>query len=428
VRRASARAAAATDYAAAASLGRLRPGTRYFYRAWFSDRSKGESGSFRTAPSKDRSAPVRFVFGGDVGGGRYCRHRLWGLPAFFYMTVVKPDFFVALGDMIYADESCPATGPNGWENIPADFPVVDDPGVDWNDRDRVREVYRRHWRYFRADRHVQYLLGRTALYSIWDDHEVINDFGGSWAYWNAESERRGGYRNLVDAGRDALFAYGGIRRRAKDPNRIHRSFRWGKNLHLVLTDARSYRSRNDQPDRADRPKTMLGRPQLAWLKETLHRSRATWKVVACDVPLSVPTGNTTLGRDSWANGDHSTGFERELLDLLRFLDARNIRNVVFITADLHFAQTLRYDKDFNGDGDRLQFHELIVGPLNARLQSPSWLDGTAAPKSLYSEGSFFNFGVIDVRRDKTGRARLRAEVRDSSGNLRPPSVLTLIPH
>lgn len=421
VRRASALAGPKTDFTALATLRGLRPGTRYHYRVWFSHRRAGYGGVFKTAPSGSRPARVRFVYGGEVAGGRLCRHQRWGLPAFFYMTTVEPDFFVSLGDLIYADEACPRDGPGDWKNVPGNFLEIDDRRLDWEDTDAVREVYRQHWRYLRADRHAQYLFARVPLYATWDDHEVINDFGGTWPNWNAQSGRRG-FPNLVTAGRESFFAYTGISARPRDPTRLYRSFRWGRNLHLFLADARSYRSRNDETDRS--PKTMLGSRQLAWLKAGLRRSRATWKIVASSVPLSVPTGSTMIGRDAWANGDHHTGFERELLDLLRFLDAQNVRNVVFISADVHFAQTLRYEGDYDGDGDRYRFHELTTGPLNARLQKPYWLDMSFNPTSLYGEGGFFNFGLIDVWRNQ-GRTFFRAQTRDGSGKVRPGSVLTL---
>ena len=75
-----------------------------------------------------------------------------------------------------------------------------------------------------------------------------------------------------------------------EPYRIYRSFRWGRQAELFLLDARSYRSLNDLPDRADNEKTLLGREQLDWLRGGLARSSATWKIVSTDVPLSIPTG------------------------------------------------------------------------------------------------------------------------------------------
>lgn len=424
------------DFAVTMRLRRLRPATRYFYRVWFSElrpprrRSSAVPGSFKTAPGYPRAGPVRFAFGGDVGSGDFCRHAEHGFPTFFYMTKVPRDFFVSLGDMIYADSSCSPDGPDGpggWRNVPGRLRRIDDPSVDWRNRSAVQEIYFEHWRYTRADRHLSYLLTQTPIYSVWDDHEVINDFGASWSYWNSTNAQRPGFRNLVEAGRRALFAYGVLGRDRTAPDRMYRSFRWGKDLLLLLLDTRSYRSRNDQRDSAGSGKTMLGAAQLAWLKRSLADSDAAWNVVASSVSVAVPTGSEQFGRDGWADGETGNGFERELLDLLRFLDQRNVKNLVFITADLHFAQVTRHERDYDGNGDSLRFHEIVAGPLNARTRAPYWLDQTTNPTSLYGEGNLFNFGYAEVARRKDGRAYFRVETRDSFGQARPGSVLELRP-
>jgi alkaline phosphatase D len=199
----------------------------------------------------------------------------------------------------------------------------------------------------------------------------------------------------------------------------------------MLLDGRSYRSRNGAPDEAG--KTLLGPRQLAWLKETLAHSRATWKVVSSDVPLSVPTGSK-FGRDAWANGNSMepagrTGFEYELLDLMRFLDDHQVKDVVFLAADVHFAAQIRYSIDPNGDGYPLIIHELIAGTLSAlRRQAPAaGFDSTLHPAVWYAEGGLFNFGHVTIARQTDGYAHLIAQVYDDSGELRPGSTVDLKP-
>lgn len=436
-------AGVATDYTATVKLELLKPDSRYHYRVWFSRREKdGRSteserlvGTFKTAPQGSAGRPVRFVFGGDLGGQRYCRRVDQGYAIFSKMKSLASDFFVANGDMIYADNDCPNAGPNGWRSIPGDFPSIADSDVIWTDSIQVREVYLKHWRYNRADPHFQNFLQSAPIYSQWDDHEVINDFGGSWSYWNSEQIARRGYSNLVTAGRDALFYYSPIDRNPEEPTRIYRSFNWGTFLDLFILDARSYRSRNDLPDTPENRKTMLGRKQLEWLKQGLLSSQATWKVISCDVPLSIPTGSNAgrLGRDGWANGttadfSSQTGFERELIELVRFLDDRNITNVIVISTDVHFAATIRYEVDGNGDGDKVVFHELVTGPLNARRWfPPSRLDPTLNPVLLYSEGGIFNFGYVQIGEGPDGSVHLVADVRGEDGQARPGSLLNLVP-
>ncbi|MBA2485913.1 MAG: alkaline phosphatase D family protein [Nitrospira sp.] len=200
---------------------------------------------------------------------------------------------------------------------------------------------------------------------------------------------------------------------------------------LILLDGRSYRSRNDAPDEPG--KTLLGPRQLAWLKDALVHSRATWKVVSSDVPLSVPTGSK-FGRDAWADGNtpepaSRTGFEHELLDLMRFLDDHQVKNVVFLAADVHFAAQLRYSVDLNGDGNPLIIHELMAGPLAAMRRQPPMpdFDSTLGPAVLYAEGDLFNFGYVTIDRQADGVPHLIAQVYDDSGELRPGATLHLKP-
>ena len=172
---------------------------------------------------------------------------------------------------------------------------------------------------------------------------------------------------------------------------------------------------------------MLGRAQLAWLVEGIRNSTATWKIVSSDVPISIPTGSVAFGRDAWANrGAELTGFERELLRMRAELDRINAENVVFVTTDVHFAQTIAYRTDADGDGDVLLLHELVSGPLNAIRLQPRALDPAANPTSLYAEGGFFNFTYVQVKQ-VGAEIHLIADVRGENGEPRPGSLLDLAP-
>ena len=162
---------AATDYTASVKLNGLSSDTLYHYRVWASDKkdqprpdeSKLVVGSFRTAPAATTRRAVSFVFGGDVGGQGFCRQADQGYAIFEKMLALQPDFFVANGDMIYADNACPAKrslepGEKEWHNVPGDFPPITAPSVDWENLDQLRDVFWHHWRYNRADHAFQRFL------------------------------------------------------------------------------------------------------------------------------------------------------------------------------------------------------------------------------------------------------------------------------
>jgi alkaline phosphatase D len=427
------------DNTASVRLRNLTPGSLYHYRVWFMNQPETEEtvlsyaneGTFTTPPDSSTSAPVRFVWGHGLGGDGHCRLEGHGYGIFTRMADLEPDFFVALGSMIYAEDECRAKvseGKSTWENIPGGFSSVSAPEVAWEQLSQTRHIFWQHWRYTRADEHLRHLLSRTCFYGQWDDGEVLRDFGGSWDYWNAENRDRQGYPLLVLEGRDAFLEYTPIARDPQEVNRIYRSFHRGKDLDLFLLDVRSYRSRNDEPDTPDNHKTMLGTRQLEWLRQGLLHSTATWKVVSCGVPLSVPIGDPQHGRDGWAAGDETdtSGFERELLDLLGSLDRGHVRNLVFLTAGANWAAQIRYEQDLDGDGQPLLFHELLVGPLSARPSEPTAVDATLAPLLLYDEGGFFNFGSANITRQADGKVHLLAEVRGEDGKARPGSSLDLV--
>jgi alkaline phosphatase D len=448
-----------TDYTARAMLEGLKPDTAYYYRVWFSrsnlyqDNSNSTllsdslSGTFRTAPAPDHSSPttkpISFIFAADLGGQRHCRQSdTGGYSIFKSMKELSPDFFIANGDMIYAADKCPVEGPSdNWKNIPGNFSGIADPDVNWTNIEQVRDTYLKHWQYNRADPYLQSFLQNVSMYSQWDDHEVINDFGALWQYWNSFNKDRKDYANLVNEGRDAFFNYSPMYRNLDEKDRIYRSFNWGPNLDVFILDARSYRSPNNLADIPNNNKTMLGSEQLHWLKQSLMDSSAIWKVISSDVPISVPTGANAsiLGRDGWANGNDTnysskTGFENELQQLLAFLDEINIKNIVFVTTDVHFPANILYEIDANGDGDKLIFHELISGPLSAfRFGIPGGvplpkLDTTFNPKILYEEGGIFNFGYVEIQKQpEDNLVHLTSRIVDENGFTRPNSLLELKP-
>jgi alkaline phosphatase D len=318
-----AQANSTTDFTAHVKLDGLEPDTQYYYRVWFttsdlisskkndsdndlsatSDTAEHvEVGTFRTAPSptmtSNSSHTISFIWSGDLGGQSYCRNaNEGGYSIFKSMQSLNPNFFIANGDSIYADGVCPSQGPilnndngdnednmNGqnitWINIPGDFKSIADPSVDWNNVTEVRFIFMEHWKYNRNDTYFKEFLRNVPMYSQWDDHDVINDFGYRWPYWNLFNVSREGYPNIAKEGRNAflyyspLDGYDGNNDPANDQDEhLYRSFNWGEDLDLFLIDGRSYRSQNHLADTPDSNKTMLGDRQLEWLKEELINSK-----------------------------------------------------------------------------------------------------------------------------------------------------------
>jgi alkaline phosphatase D len=412
------RVQAEDDWTGQVRLTGLSPARTYSYRVRFVPGRLSARGSFKTPPAETEAAPVRLAFGGDVAGQNVCRDAVEGFPILDTIRTWRPDVFVGLGDMIYADNACAATGMYANAQLAGAFgPAIDLPGF-WA-----------HWRYNREEPASRRLLTSTSYVGVWDDHEVINDLGPHTDI--GPSPPYPPDLHLLPIGLRAFLDYTPV---ASAP-RLYRSLRWGRHLELFVLDTRSYRDANSaRDDDPDHPKTMLGQEQLAWLKQGLVNSDATWKVIVSSVPMSIPTGfPASNGRDGWANFDQPTGFERELLDILGFMAENGIQNPVWITTDVHFAEAFRYSPfpeypDFT-------VHEIATGPLNAGIFPNRDVDTTLNPEVLFFHGPasfadvtsweeakrWFNFGTLEVG----AAGDLKAEVIDTAG--RPQFSLTLEP-
>jgi alkaline phosphatase D len=189
-------------------------------------------------------------------------------------------------------------------------------------------------------------------------------------------------------------------------------------VHVFVLDTRQYRSPRADPDGP--AKSMLGVAQRAWLLDGLATSDATWKLVVTTVPLGMSTGGAHS--DSWssvnllgfARGTPS-GYVDERNVILQFLRDARIRNVVFVTGDVHHAELIRHEP-----WPGFLVHEVVAGPLSARQGYPRFLDRSLRSRSLGSLGFSLNFGELLV----DGRG-LQARIFDDGGTLR--ASVTLAP-
>jgi alkaline phosphatase D len=378
----------------------LKPTTTYRYSVDFGDdHGQGAIGSFTTAPAASQKQAVRFAWGGDLAGQNVCRDFLEGYPILSEINKTRWDFFIGLGDMIYGDVACEAKGRYGNTQIPGGFTEATDlPG------------YWAHWKYNREDPGLARLLANTPYVAVWDDHEVVNDFGPHNDTRHSPPYTPG--LHLMPIGLRAFLDYNPISESPSAHNHLYRTLRWGRHVELFILDTRQYRDPKSQPDQTANPKTMLGREQLNWLKEKLKRSDATWKVIVSSVPLSVPTGYPPeQGMDGWANDEGNTGYERESLEILSFMREQGLYNNLWITTDVHFAAAFRYIP--YADDPSFKVYEFISGPLSAGLFPNPRYDQTLKPERLFFYGPaspneklndqqakhWMNFGAIEVTQE-----------------------------
>ena len=99
------------DYTALIKLEKLEPATTYYYRAAVAGKQPGYVARFVTAPKPDDAAKVSFCCSGDT------RESYKPFTVMNAVHAQHPDFFLHLGDTIYADRAarratCPSSGSN----------------------------------------------------------------------------------------------------------------------------------------------------------------------------------------------------------------------------------------------------------------------------------------------------------------------------
>lgn len=374
---------AASDLCGKVQLTGLPNGQRIHYRAWFGD-SEWLPGSFTTAPGPTDARDVTLAWSGDVNGqGWGIDPSRGGMPAFTALRERMPDLFLHCGDAIYADERMPPrlTLPDGteWRNMidPQRAPFA-----------RNLADFRASWRYARRSAEVRAASAVIPVTSIWDDHEIRNDWfpGQNVAGLRTEA--------LIPVARHAMTEHLPTFRDAALP--MYRSFSWGPLVDIFMLDDRSYRSPNFPPGQTTERAGILGAEQVAWLVDGLHRSRATWKLVVTGQPIA----DVVTANDGWG------GTER-VVELAALLERARVKNMVWLSADVHYGAARRFRPERALVPNSFEpFWELVAGPMHAATFPKNPLDDTFGPEEEWcSAGPTFSgtpangeqfFGLVHV--------------------------------
>jgi alkaline phosphatase D len=353
-----------SDWTCRVLVGGLRPAHEYWYR--FTDETGNGSriGRTITAPAANDPRPVRFAFVS-------CQNVNYGAQNAYRRMIYEDEraapadrlyFVLHLGDFIYELVWYPEDRPQGYYDRKIRdilrFPhgeKIDDFHIPTDVED-----YRTVYRAYLHDPDLQDARARFPFVCMWDNHEF------SWQGYQGLQVFHGEVRpaqQVKVAANQAFFEYRPARMArpgstslerfeppvvrnvpveafddhglGTEPNNLlavnslrgYRSLRWGKNLDLMITDQRSYRS----PDPSDRPEagamldkdfpnfypedalqvidagrtynhgnppesipwgdgsvpnvwrtmsapTILGAEQKRWFLEQLRTSKATWKI------------------------------------------------------------------------------------------------------------------------------------------------------
>ncbi|NHN56955.1 alkaline phosphatase [Calidifontibacter sp. DB0510] len=414
----------ATDQTARLPLQGLTPGREYDAALWFEDENgnRGEVQRARFGTASHQRRGTSFVWTGDTcGQGWGINPDLGGMTGYRAMAQTRPDFFVHAGDTIYADGPLQATvtEPDGkvWRNIVT--PEVSKVA------ESLTEFRGRH-RYNQLDQNIRAMYAEVPVLAQWDDHETHNNwYPGQILTDDRYTERR--VDVLAARARQAWQENMpiAVRRTTTDgfaPERIYRKIARGRHLDVFLLDMRSYKDPNTAGTEPQLTH-ILGQEQADWLIREVSRSTATWKVISADLPLGLVVADGPVNEESLSNRDPGKplGKELEIARVLSGLKRNRVRNVVWITADVHYCAAHHYAPERAAFTDFDPFWEIVAGPIAAGSFGPNDLDATFGPKVVFQKtadypnqsprgGNQF-FGHIAIADD----GRLTASLRNSAG-------------
>jgi len=388
-----------SDFAVKRLLSELPADQDIFYRMTAVDLSDTNAvsepviGRFKTAPMARRN--VRFAWSGDTAG------QGWGIDdegMATYATMARhtPDFFIHSGDTIYAD------GPMK-DEVEKDGTVIWKNTTLIDEKRKVAETldeFRGQWKYNMMDEHVQAMNAICPSFFQWDDHEVVNNWSDSKDLSGDDRYTEKSVPLLTARAARAFHEMTPIRYTPEEPGRVYRKIAYGPLLDVFFIDLRSYRGPNgDSMETEMSPESRIfGAEQLAWLKRELANSKATWKVIASDMPIGLIVWDNwreQAGAEAIANGENGSakGRELEVADLLRFIKNAGIDNTVWFTADVHYTAAHYYDPSKAQFQDFNPFWEFVSGPLHAGTFGPNGLDATFGPEVKYVKAPTEDQGV-----------------------------------
>jgi len=350
---------AETDFSHQFQLKGLKPGTRYRYYVWTKPAAGGGhhtpfGGRFETAPRPD--APSDLTFCMMTCQGYPDRGHPEGHPIYPSMLALAPKFVVYAGDNVYYDNDPPSA-------------------------DSVEKA-RHHWQRMFSLPRIVAMLQNAGCYFQKDDHDTLTN--DSWP-----GAKVG----------ELTYAHGQELYRQQVPHgeKSFRTFRWGKDLQIWLTDGRDYRSPNKMPDGPD--KSIWGREQKAWFKKTVKESDATWKLLLSPTPIVGP--DRAKKNDNHAN----EGFQTEGDELRRWMQTNVPEHFFVMCGDRHWQ--------YYSVHPETKVKEFSVGPA-----SNEHAGGTPGLDPAYHKFHRVKGGFVSVAVRRNGdRSELLFQHRDVDGKV-----------
>ena len=336
VRQGRARADATFAHSVHVEIAGLQSGRDYFYR-FEALGAQSPVGRARTAPALGaRLDRLKLAFAS-------CAHYEVGyFSAYRHMAEEHPDLTLFLGDYIYEYSYTGARG--------ADLPRHHSYKPDLMTLADYRNRYALH----KLDPDLALLHQTSTQIATWDDHEVENDYSGTWSQSLKQTPEA--FEKRRRAAYQAFWEHMPLRK-SKAPHlrdmKIYDRYRFGDLAEITLPDERQYRTQQPCPtpdsrrghvaplscpdlEAADR--TMLGFEQERWMYEGFRNPHAKWNIIAQQLlvaPLDQTTTDNQWGRftEGWS------GYGANRRRMIAAMDMANLKNAVFFGGDMHCYMT-----------------------------------------------------------------------------------------
>ena len=374
------RAMESNDFIVKKKITGLSPYQKHHYWAEYgtdtTDYFTSLRGNFKTNAGPEIEAPVSFVvvtgmnyyffhYGNYRAKNRYkSLDKHLGFPALKAILDQKPDYFIGTGDNVYFDHPAARGFQRARER--GDKPL---PGLFDGKAVTTEEGMRRKYHVQFVQPRFRNLFRQVGTYWEKDDHDYrVND---SDPYTDFPISHELGIKNF----REQLPVVD-----PDDPDAVtYRTHRLSKDVQIWLLEGRDYRSANQMEDGPE--KTIWGKEQKEWLKETLLKSNATYKFIISPTPMVGPD-------DAYKSDNHVNlkGFRHEGDEFYSWLLENDFLNkgLYFLCGDRHWQYHAVHPSGFE------EFSSGALVEANSRAGrvagDPNSSDPEAKIKQLYIQG------------------------------------------
>jgi alkaline phosphatase D len=221
----------------------------------------------------------------------------------------------------------------------------------------------------RKDKNLQHLLAAQPNYAIWDDHDYGPD--------NSDKSFE-----MKDVTKECFMDYWCNKTYGEEGKGIYTKVSYS-DCDFFLLDGRTFRDDSKLDQTVNPSKTMLGKTQLDWLKNSLVFSNATFKFICM--------GGQFLNENTTEETYNLYKTERK--EIIDFITRNKIQGVVFISGDRHHSEIIRKERPATPTSNGgYTLYDITSSPLTSGVSNilntdekdnPMRVEGTLAVKQNF---------------------------------------------